>query len=326
MPLLTHLTRHDLFVLYQRVASSEATGPPDCPFSIPGVLTLHTSKPGPQVGIMACTHGNEPAGLAAFAYLLEHAEHLACGSVHLILNNLVAARQYFDEATDLSFTAHYRFVDRDMNRVPSGWEQDNTAETERVLALLPLFKTLDVVFDLHSTSAPSDPMLVSLDKTSERFAIRGVNIVLENLIPHLNAPPLVSLCEKAEAFVLETGSHEDPRSLVIAQEAVQALLEKRGMLSNHRALNADVKTCGESEAAVYEIYHTVVFPHESYALLSLIPNLGFLPKGTVLARSEEGLPDMIVDRDAYAVMPPPRLKPVHPGSEFLYLAQKISPL
>jgi predicted deacylase len=324
MNFLTDLTRQDLFSLYQRIADAQASG-------IPGVLSLSTAKPGPQVGIMACTHGNEPAGLAAFAYLLKHLEHLQCGTVHLIVNNLAAASRYFEQATDLTFTAHYRFVDRDMNRVHAQWQQDNTAETERVLALLPLFKTLDVVFDLHSTSAPSDPMLVLLAEDPQRLAIPGVNIVLQNLIPHLNAPPLVSLCEKAEAFVLETGSHEDPRALIIAQAAVQALLVNMGLLPEGRGNTQDQQTheltrtlLHDSETATYEIYQAIVFPHESYSLLTLIPNLGFLPRGTILAQSEEGLPDIVVDRDAYAVMPPPRLKPVHPGSEFLYLAQKLS--
>lgn len=307
---LTQLTRPDLFQLYQRVATTHTLG-------VPGVLTLDTHKPGPRVGIMACTHGNEPAGLAAFAYLLAQAKHLQCGSVHLILNNLGAARRYFEEASDLSFTAHYRFVDRDMNRVHAHWQSDHTAESKRTLALLPLFQSLDVVFDLHSTSAPSDPMLITLSEADARLEIPGVAIVLKNLMPHLNAPPLVSLCERAEAFVLETGSHEDPQALIIAQAAVQSLLAKVGVLPQRFA--------GASlTPAVYEIYQAVVFPHESYALLALIPNLGFLPQGTVLAQSEEQLPAIIVERDSYAVMPPPRLKPVHLGSEFLYLAQKLA--
>ena len=312
MSYLTHLTRQDLFELYERIAKTQTLlmGTP-----IPGVLCLSTSKPGPQVGIMACTHGNEPAGLAAFAYLLEHAEALQCGTVYLILNNLAAARRYFEQATDLSFTAHYRFVDRDMNRVYPQWQQDQSAET-----LLPLFKTLDVVLDLHSTSAPSDPMLVLLADAHQGLEIPGVHIILQNLIPHLNAPPLVSLCEKAEAFVLETGSHEDARSLLIAQAAVQTLLVNQGILS---AEISSERSSAASQTAVYDVYQSIVFPHESYSLLELIPNLGFLPRGTLLARSEAGLPDIVVDRDAYAVMPPPRLKPVHPGSEFLYLAQKL---
>ena len=306
---LTDLTRDDLFQLYQHVAAAHT-------LAIPGVLTLETHKPGPRVGIMACTHGNEPAGLAAFGYLLAQAEHLQCGSVHLILNNLGAARCYFEEATDLSFTAHYRFVDRDMNRVHAHWQSDKTAESKRTLTLLPLFQRLDVVFDLHSTSAPSDPMLVTLSEADAQLEIPGVAIVLKNLMPHLNAPPLVSLCERAEAFVLETGSHEDPQALLIAQAAVQCLLAKVGVLPQRLGASSFAPT-------VYEIYQAVVFPHESYTLLELIPNLGFLPQGTVLAQSEEQLPQTIVERDSYAVMPPPRLKPVHPGSEFLYLAQKI---
>lgn len=316
MNVLTHLTRQDLFHLYRRIADSQA-------LDIPGVLTLETHKPGPRVGIMACTHGNEPAGLAAFAYLLAQAKQLQCGSVHLILNNLAATRRYFEEANDLSFTAHYRFVDRDMNRIHAHWQSDQTAESQRTLALLPLLQTLDVVFDLHSTSAPSDPMLITLSEADSQLEIPGVEIILKNLMPHLNAPPLVSLCDKATAFVLETGSHEDPRALIIAQAAVHTLLLKVGVFS--QGAETGLRSLSLSESAIYDIYQAVVFPHESYSLLELIPNLGFLPQGKVLAESEvEHLPDIIVERDSYAVMPPPRLKPVHPGSEFLYLAQKLS--
>ncbi len=297
------LTRKDLHRVYQQVASETST-----PYE--AVMTLDSGIEGPEVGVMACTHGNEPSGLAAFAYLMKTPP--PTGRVHLIINNVEAARRYFEEAEDLSFTAHYRFVDRDMNRVRP---DDDTYEASRIRALLPLYEQLDVVIDLHSTSSPSEPMLIEVSEDLPLLNIQGVEVVLRNLVPHLNAPPLVSLCKNARAYVLETGSHEDPRSSEIAQRAVQSLLSQD-------LLQQDAQSV---PASVYRIYQTVVFPHESYSLTRILNNLEFLPAGTLLATSDaDGHPSLIVDRDAYAVMPSPRLKPVHSGSEFLYLAEKVS--
>lgn len=316
MPSFLSLTRADLWETYQQFLDWTATQ------GIPGVLTLDTQQPGPEVGIMACTHGNEPAGLAAFRYLLHYQEALTRGRLHLILNNIEAARRYFTEATDLSFTAHYRLVDRDMNRLKPGWQSDGTYESQRVQQLLPLLERLDVVLDLHSTSAPSDPMLIEISESAQDFQVPGVALLIQNIVPHLNAPPLVSLCTGASAYVLETGSHEDQSALHIAQAAVQTLLQNAGVWgaeTEPRQKNTTLLT-------PYRIYQTVVFPHESYRLTEIVPHLSFLPAGKVLAYSETEdkatWPDWVVERDSYAIMPPQRLKPVHFGSEFMYLAEK----
>lgn len=306
--------RHELFALYTRWAEAQS------PEGIPGVIRIEGEEAGPEVGIMACTHGNEPAGLAAFGWLWQQRKALKRGRVHLILNNIQAAGRYFTEAEDLSFTAHYRFVDRDMNRLKPGWEQDGSYESERVKALQPLLQRLDYVLDLHSTSSPSEPMLIEIADEHPLLPVPGVHLVIQNIVPHLNAPPLVALCTRAAAYVLETGSHEDRAALRIAQQACLALLEQAGLREAPQPLTEGVSP------AVYRIYETVVFPHDSYTLLKLVPHLGFLPAGTVLARSDSGdsvqWPDWVVRRDSYAIMPPQRLKPVHFGSEFMYLAER----
>ena len=307
--------RQALFDLYTRWSASQSAE------EIPGVITLDSQQPGPEMGIMACTHGNEPAGLAAFGWLLAHQDLLKRGRVHLILNNIQAAGRYFNEAEDLSFTAHYRFIDRDMNRLKPGWEHDGSYESERVKTLHPLLKRLDHVLDLHSTSAPSDPMLIEITPQGPMLPVPGVNLAIQNIVPHLNAPPLVALCNQAIAHVLETGSHEDREALIMAQKASLSLLSEADMWAHPLP---EFSFTPE----VYRIYETVVFPHDSYTLSTLVPHLGYLPQGTVLATSDTGdrsqWPAWVITRDAYAIMPPQRLKPVHFGSEFMYLAEKLT--
>lgn len=305
------LSRDQLYRVFSEHARCQASG-------IPGVLQIEGPAPGPSLGIMAMTHGNEPAGLAAFYSLLQASalqEQLRCGTVYLILNNLEAGQRYFEEAEDLSFTAHYRFVDQDMNRmqVPvQGSVPGDSSEVRRVNALLPLYQQLDVVLDLHSTSAPSAPMLIEIDPSLPPLHVPGVEIMLRGILDHLVGKALVSLCSQAKGYVLECGSHEEPASLQVAQEASWRLLEQLGMVAP-RPHQPTPLTC-------YDIYRAVIFPDESYQLERLLHSFEFLPAGTLLAQGA-GEP-IVVEQDSWVIMPPPRLKPVHPGSEFLYLATR----
>lgn len=307
----TQLKRHDLHALLTEIENWQYQG-------IPGVLKIESGQPGPTLGIMAMTHGNEPAGLAAFYALLQDdflQTHLTCGSVYLILNNLAAARRYFTEAEDLSFTAHFRFVDQDMNRMPAIEAQEltqKTYEVQRVRQLLPIYQSLDYVLDLHSTSAPSEPMMIELHPSQSTLHCPGVRILIRGILEHLTGHALVSLCRKAQGYVIECGSHEDPSALMIAQNAVWRMLEFIKLLPEqpHEA----------DPLHIYEIQKAIIFPDQSYSLTRILHSFEFLEAGTVLARGDGE--DILVEQDAWVIMPPPRLKPVHPGSEFLYLASQ----
>lgn len=312
--IFTELTRINLAESFQQLTTQSWQ-------SLAGVQLIEADQAGPELGIMIMTHGNEPAGLAAAHSLLAQdalQKRLLRGRVYLILNNLAAGQRYFEQAQDLSFTADYRFVDQDMNRIPANLLEetllDNT-ETRRVKQLLPLYQRLDYVLDLHSTSAPSEPMLIEIKPETEALHCPGVKSVIRNILPHLNGRPLVSLCNQAEGFVLETGSHESPKSRIIAQQAVWSLLEQLEMISpliDQPGVKADVDS--------YRIYQAVIFPDESYSLKRLLNNFEYLPAGTAFAAGDGAT--LVTQQDSYVIMPPPRLKPHHPGSEFLYLATK----
>lgn len=309
----TQLTREDLRSVYEELCQREYEG-------IPGVLRIDGPAPGPTLGIMVMTHGNEPAGLAAVHALLDQdalARQLQRGTVYLILNNAAAGRRYFEEATDLSFTAHYRFVDQDMNRMPApdadGRLPGTSSEVDRVNALLPIYRRLDAVLDLHSTSAASAPMLIEIDPAQAPLHIPGVEILIRGILEHLVGKALVSLCERASGYVVECGSHEEPGALVIAQQAVWRMLEQQGMVS--------ARPHSPTPLTIYRIYQAIIFPDESYSLERILHSFEQLPAGSLLARGE-GEP-IVTERESWVIMPPPRLKPVHPGSEFLYLSERL---
>ena len=70
---------------------------------VSGVMRIDGPKPGPGLGITACTHGNEPSGLAIFHHLLNDLnikETLECGTLYLVVNNIEAAEAFFADTTE----------------------------------------------------------------------------------------------------------------------------------------------------------------------------------------------------------------------------------
>jgi len=279
-----------------------------------GLFEIDSGKPGPVVGILAHTHGNEPVGLAAIMGLLAEnalADRLKVGKVLLIVNNLEAARRFYREAEGQTTTAAWRFVDQDMNRVPEVLAGESY-ELQRLRQVLPYYQSLTHVLDLHSTSAPSEPMLIQSENAPD-LSFPGVSIQLQGIIACLRGKPLISLCKQAAGYVVECGSHENPESWRLAQAVSWHFLAELGLLDGPVVLS-------EQDLETYEIYQAVVFPNASYQLTKILESYEFLPQGMVLARGE-GEP-LVIKQDSYAIMPSPRLRPVHSGSEFLFLATR----
>lgn len=315
--------RSELHALLKQLAHSHEQ-------DIPGVMAFDSGQAGPTLGIMAMTHGNEPSGLAALAALLQDdalKRKLQRGRVLFILNNLKGALRYFEEAQDLSYTPDFRYIDCDMNRLPAELSDsdalraqglDSHYEIQRARALLPIYRQLDYVLDIHSTSAPTRPMLIEIDPDLPPLSCPGVSVLLRNILPKLSGTPVVSLCSKAKGYVIETGSHESRLALDIAQSIAWQMLRFTEHITQIPEPFQGAKTAQEME--IYSVYKSVIMPNESYALPRIIEAFEALPAGMVLAEGD-GAP-LRIDRDSYAIMPPPRIKPHHPGSEFLHLATR----
>lgn len=281
----------------------------------PGVLQLQGPEPGPHVAILAHTHGNEPAGLAALAGLLKEqalARSLKRGQVSLVVNNLAAALRYYAEAEGQTQTATWRFVDQDLNRMPAELRGESY-EIQRLVRLKLLFQSFSHVLDLHTTSADCAPMLITAPG-SAGLTFPEVEIHLDGILECLQGQPVIALAEHAAGYVVECGGHLQPASWRRAQTVAWAFLQQLGLLEGEPI--AQKLPILES----YQVYRAVVFPDPSYTLPRILRSFEFLPVGTVLA--EGAGPPLIVDRDSWVVMPPPRLQPVHPGSEFFFLATR----
>jgi hypothetical protein len=170
---------------------------------VAGVLEVDSGLQGPTAAILACTHGNEPAGLQAIAYLKDELQ-LQCGRVLFMVVNPEAAKQ------------NRRFIDYNMNRLPdhpNAWE--GTVEGVRYRELLPILQEIDGgVLDIHSTSAACPPMLVVIDERGLQAAREPhspFSHVITDITPHLNGRFVIEQCPKpAVRMIAECGQHLCP--------------------------------------------------------------------------------------------------------------------
>ncbi|HET9577555.1 MAG TPA: succinylglutamate desuccinylase/aspartoacylase family protein [Usitatibacter sp.] len=133
------------------------------------VHVLESGKPGPNVLVMALTHGNEICGAIVVDRLLREGLRPVRGTLTFAFNN-VAAFERFESANPYAS----RFIDEDFNRV---WRPETldgpgrTIELARARELRPFVEAADFLLDIHSMLEPSPPVMICgpLDK-GIRFA------------------------------------------------------------------------------------------------------------------------------------------------------------
>src|SRR5258706_15740086 len=122
------------------------------------VHVLESGKPGPQVMVMALTHGNEICGAIALDRLLRAGVRPSRGRLVLAFANVEAFRR-FDPANPYAS----RFVDEDFNRVWTGevlGGPRDSVELRRARALRPFVESSDFLLDIHSMLEPSPPVMI----------------------------------------------------------------------------------------------------------------------------------------------------------------------
>lgn len=296
---------------------------------VEGVVCYEANESGPVLGISACTHGNEPAGLAALKHLLDHdiGIRLRRGTLFLVVNNLLAVERYFAtlgiEEGEEKVTAKWkaRFVDRNMNRLPKDTptSADASYEVRRARELMPVWERFTVGFDIQSTAKDSPPMLINSRGVFQRELVRGFpsafDIVVSNIDAAQIGAPAVRFYGDANVdipvFLIEAGPHEERTSFHRATECAVALLGNLNMI----ARNARTTIWEYTE---YVIKASVVFPDDSYELTRVLPDFEFVPKGTVLARGDG--PDITMPFDGHAVFCKQRRKPDTLADEVLFLS------
>ncbi len=259
---------------------------------IPGVMRIKSKNPGPIVGITACTHGNEPSGLAIFEYLLKEKnieKTLRCGTLYLVINNIRATEKFFD-ATNEEEIRKSRYCDINMNRLPKEvlrLPDDSRYEVLRTKQLLPIWQCFEFGLDVHSTLDPSDPMIISRGEKFFQNLVHGFPIkkLISNIDKVQIGLPAFALYGKPESdakiFAIEAGQHTDPRSFERAATCAMALLENLDMLPH-------TQQAVTTEYEEYYIDDSVTFPDLSFDLVKDFKSYEEIHKGDLLARNAKG--------------------------------------
>lgn len=309
----------DLELIYRDLSKRQHKG-------VKGVKVWDSGIPGPTLGITIQTHGNEPVGLAVYPFvksLFEKKGGIKHGRIVLTVNNLRAARKYFaavNKNSSADIIDQTRFVDVNMNRLPTERLDDETCElyeVRRSRELLPIWKRFDYGLDIHSTTLQSNPMIVALAKSDlgliNKLPFRDVLVNIENVQIGTPASALYGN-EKSSIFGLEAGQHTHAQSFRKAIQSVRTLMVLIGMIDQRRMPPDSTKD-------VYHIFQSVVFPNDSYSVAKTFKTYERIRKGQLIAIGDGG--DIRADRNCVALFGKPASSKVPPNEEALFLATKL---
>lgn len=246
---------------------------------------------GPTAAILACTQGNEPAGLSAIDYLLRDLQLLR-GRVLFILINPEAAK------------AGKRYIDKNMNRLPaSPTDWAGTVEGARYGELLPILQEINGgVLDIHSTSAASPPMLIVVDETGAKAAAEPhspFQHVVQGIERHLCGKFMIEACTQASLkWLAECGQHTCPEAASRAVEASLSFLYALGMVE------IPPWQVTKKEVTLYQVQQALHLPEgcEGLRLIQPITPFEWVEKGQKIACN--GSQQLEIPQSGYAIMCP----------------------
>ena len=203
---------------------------------IPGFTTLRAAAPGPHVGLLALTHGNEYSGAIVLDRLLRQGFAPRRGTLTIGFVNLAAFDQFDPQQPTLS-----RFVDEDFNRLwdPSVLESSrHSAELDRARQIRPMIDRIDILLDLHSMLWPSDPLTLCGETERGRQLADAIGAPPLVVADHGHAngrriidyPRFTDPGRACAANLVEAGQHWEQATVEIAQASVTGVLRHAGML------------------------------------------------------------------------------------------------
>ena len=170
-------------------------------------------------------------------------------------------------------------------------------EIVRLQALYPILCTVDTALDLHSTSLPSDPMIISLSSTSKALLstlpIRDVITQVEKVMGDIFLLSYVGgfRSSHVETVAVECGMHDDPRSSEYARASVFALMKYCGLGSSSFS--------SHMEKHLFTMQTQIFFPDESYQLVKDFGNFEVITEKQILAKGSG--PDIVAPHSGHAL-------------------------
>jgi len=209
------------------------------PTGVTGVVRFVSAlgRRHPHVAVFGAVHGNEPCGLRAierlYAEILADELVLSAGTLTLVHGNPPASElqeRHTRGGVDLNRQFDYRFLD---DIPPHHW----TYEHSRALELQPLLESVDVVLDLHSTTAPAPAFAIAspLPSSLELAVALGLPYVTQGwespglLGDRVLIAPLTR--RGLPGVSIECGQHEERPAVDVAYACLRRGLEYLGMIA-----------------------------------------------------------------------------------------------
>lgn len=276
-----------------------------------GIAQITSANPGPTLTLIAFTHGNEVAGIHAFAYLMNEykiQDKLKCGTVQFVIGNIAAA------------LVDKRCVEKDFNRVWDFSDQDaNTIEYKRAEEIKETILRSDILLDIHSTSKPSIPMGLLSHSNQVPNALLDTLItpyLVYDIFPFLHGKSLVSFVQekkpKAICLAIESGQHTETESIQSAIANSLVLLSHAQMIEPLET-QIHIKKKLIVKKAIHAKSLEVKFPYsDSPKSFDTIPaNTPFVFDGDT---------ELFTEYETVILMPS---MPTYIGEEIAYLSQEI---
>ncbi len=222
---------------------------------IPGITTFESGHPGPHIGLLSLTHGNEFAGAIVLDRLLRAGLRPARGRLSFAFANITAFER-FDPRRPVTS----RFVDEDLNRL---WDAAtlggprSSVELHRAREMLPWVETVDVLLDLHSMLWPSEALILSGVPEKGRSLARAIGVpeLVVADAGHANGRRLIDHTRFSDpdtpyvGMLVEAGQHWVPETVDTAMASTVRLLRHLDVVAPDAPLPA-VRLPGTSRLAV----------------------------------------------------------------------------
>lgn len=298
---------------------------------IPGITVLDQGKPGPTVALFGVTHGNEIAGFDALVHLMEEQkiyEKTIHGRIFLIVHNIEAYKAYRKTILkrDVGDT-EFRYLDKNMNRI---YEDEivnnpifeNDSEIKRAKEIMKLIPEFDAILDIHSTSRPSDPMLIAGKEQGDQH-IGDQLFFYKHILDIFNKIPGESLLGYAKkygkrgkdtiAIAVECGSHFQSSSKYCARKTAIRFLQAMESVQLMNIPGPD-----NFNVTKYQVIKNILPKYSDFEWAQNWDGFQKVKAGTIIATENNS--NIIADEDVVLLMPTSNPKA---GGDGVYFAKIV---
>lgn len=254
------------------------------------VTTFAAAEPGPHVGVLGLTHGNEICGAIVLDTLFRAGIQPRRGRLTLGFNNVAAYHEF-----DARYPIASRYIDEDFNRLWSPGTLDgprNSAELQRARAMRPIVDTVDYLLDLHSMQYATAPLMLAglLDKSRALARQVGIPELIMCDAGHAAGPRMRDYggfgdpASPKTALLIEAGQHWEQRAAEVAMDVTLRFLIALGTVTCD-----DVAALGgpdfdaKPQQKIIEVTEAVTITGNRFEFVAPYVGLEVIPKqGTVL--------------------------------------------